>query len=73
MYSEEVTSIFDVVQTGSGVHPTSCPMGTGGSFPGVKWPVREADHSPLASAEVRKMWIYISTPPYTLMAYCLIR
>jgi hypothetical protein len=34
-----------VVQTGSGVYPTSYPMGTGGSFPGVKaardwsWPL----------------------------------
>jgi hypothetical protein len=26
----------DSVQTGSGVHPTSYPMGTGGSFPGGK-------------------------------------
>jgi hypothetical protein len=25
-----------VVQTGSGVHPTSCPMGSGGSFLGGK-------------------------------------
>jgi hypothetical protein len=24
------------VQTGSGVHPTSYPMGIGGSFPGAK-------------------------------------
>jgi hypothetical protein len=24
------------VQTGSGAHPTSCTMGTGGPFPGVK-------------------------------------
>jgi hypothetical protein len=24
------------VQTGSGAHPASCPMGTGGSFPGGK-------------------------------------
>jgi hypothetical protein len=24
------------VQTGSGAHPTSCPMGTGGLFPGGK-------------------------------------
>jgi hypothetical protein len=28
----------------SGVHPTSYPMGTGGSFPGVKRPGFEADH-----------------------------
>jgi hypothetical protein len=30
-------------------------------YRGVKWPGREADHSPPASAEVKKMWIYIST------------
>jgi hypothetical protein len=32
--------------------------------PGVKRPGREADHSPPARAEVRKTWIYTSTPPY---------
>jgi hypothetical protein len=26
--------------------------------------VREADHSPPTSAEVKKTWIYTSTPPY---------
>jgi hypothetical protein len=46
------------------VHPTSYPMGTGGSNPG-----READHSPPAAfAEVKKMWIYTSKPPHALMA-----
>jgi hypothetical protein len=44
-----------VVQTGSGAHPASYPMGTRGSSPGVKRPGREADHSPPASAEVKKM------------------
>jgi hypothetical protein len=29
-------SLLHVAQTGSGVHPTSYPMGTGGSFPGGK-------------------------------------
>jgi hypothetical protein len=33
-------------------------------FPGIKRLGREADHSPPASAEVKKMWIYTSTPPY---------
>jgi hypothetical protein len=28
--------------------------------PGVKWQGREADHSPPASAEVKKLWIYTS-------------
>jgi hypothetical protein len=41
------------VQTGSGAHPASCTMGTGGPFPGAKaWPGHDADHSPLSSAEV---------------------
>jgi hypothetical protein len=57
-----------IVQTGSGVHPTSYKMGTGGSFPGVKPQGREADHSPPTSAEVKKMWIYTSTPLYVFMA-----
>jgi hypothetical protein len=51
-----------------GNHPTSYTMGTGSSFPGVKLPGREVDHSTPTSAEVKKMWIYISTPPYAFMA-----
>jgi hypothetical protein len=42
---------FAHVQTGPGTHPVSCTMGTG-SFPGVKWPGRGADHPPPPSAEV---------------------
>jgi hypothetical protein len=63
-------SLLHVIQTGSGAHPASYPMGTGGSFPGreVKQQGCEADHSPPASAEVRKTWIYTSTPPYAFMA-----
>jgi hypothetical protein len=41
--------------------------------PGVKRQEGEADHSAPASAEVKKMWICTSTPPYTFMAQCLIR
>jgi hypothetical protein len=41
------------VQTGSGAHPASCTMGTGGPFPVVKArPLRDADHSPPSSTEV---------------------
>jgi hypothetical protein len=36
--------------------------------PGVKRQGREADHSPLTSANVKKMWSYTSTPPYAFMA-----
>jgi hypothetical protein len=36
------------VQAGSGAHPASCTMGTGGPFPGGKArPGRDAYHSPL--------------------------
>jgi hypothetical protein len=38
--------------------------------PGVKRPGREADHSPPAIAEVKKMWIYTSNTPYAFMAQC---
>jgi hypothetical protein len=41
------------VQTGSGAHPASCTMGTGGPFPGGKErPGCDADHSPPSSVEV---------------------
>jgi hypothetical protein len=40
----------------------------GALIPGVKRPGREAHHSPPASAEVKKMWIYTFTPPYGFMA-----
>jgi hypothetical protein len=40
-------------QTGSGAHPDSCTMGTGGPFPGTKErPGRDTDHSHPSSAEV---------------------
>jgi hypothetical protein len=42
------------VQTGSGAHPASCPMGTGDPFPGGKArPGWDADHSPPSSTEVK--------------------
>jgi hypothetical protein len=47
--------------------PPIQPMGTGALSPGVKRQGCEADHSPPASAEVKKMWIYTSTLPYGFM------
>jgi hypothetical protein len=61
-------SLFQVVQTGSGVHSTSCTIGTRGSFRGGKAAGLEADQSPPVSAEVMKMWICASTFPYAFMA-----
>jgi hypothetical protein len=60
--------LFSISSRPAWVHPTSYKMGTGGSFLGLKRQGREADHSPPTSAEVKKMWIYTSTPPYVFMA-----
>jgi hypothetical protein len=49
---KDFSSILCVL-IGSEAHPASCPMGTGGPFSGSKTrPGRDADHSPLSSAEV---------------------
>jgi hypothetical protein len=62
-------SLLYIIQIGCGAHPASYPMDTGGSFPrGLKRQGREADYSPPASAEVKKIWIYSSTPTYAFMA-----
>jgi hypothetical protein len=63
-----VKHLLHVVQTGSGAHPGSNPMDTGDFFPWVKRQGREDDHSSPASAEVKEMWIYTTTPPYAFMA-----
>jgi hypothetical protein len=46
-------SLLRRVQTGSVAHPTSYPMGTGGSFRGDKRPWPEADYLFALSAEVK--------------------
>jgi hypothetical protein len=50
------------VQTGCGAHPASYPTGTGALSLGVKHQGLQAYHSPPTSAEVKKMWVYTSTP-----------
>jgi hypothetical protein len=61
-------------RSGCGARPASYPMGTGALSMGVKRPRREADHSPLSSAEVKNLWNYTSTPPIRLhgVVVCLI-
>jgi hypothetical protein len=50
--AKDISSNFSV-KIGSGAHPASCPMGTGGPLPGDKArPGCDADHSPPFSAEV---------------------
>jgi len=61
------------VQTGSGAHSGSHPMGTRGSFPMIKRLRGEADHSSEFSAEVKNAWSYTSTPQYVFKACCLVQ
>jgi hypothetical protein len=55
-------SLLHHIQTGSGAHPASYPMVTGGFLPLVERPVREADHLPPSSAKVQDVWRYTSAP-----------
>jgi hypothetical protein len=50
----------------SALGPTQTPIQRvpGALSPRVKRQGRKADHSPPASAEVKEMWIYTSTPSY---------
>jgi hypothetical protein len=71
------------VPVGSRILSTSFRPALGPTQPPVEWVPRtlspalkrqgrEADHSPPASAEVKKMWIYTSIPLYAFMALCVI-
>jgi hypothetical protein len=53
---------LQVVPTGSRNHQASYPMDIGNFSLSVKRPGREADHSPPTSVEIKKIWIYTSTP-----------
>jgi hypothetical protein len=54
---------FHRVQNSSVAHPTSHPVGRGGSFPGVKQPGCEADCSPPSSAKVEEcVELYLHSP-----------
>jgi hypothetical protein len=63
------------IQTGSGAHPASFPIGSGSSFPGGK--TAGAWSSPLTSTYCRgqRKYSYNSTPPppYVFMACCLVK
>jgi hypothetical protein len=63
----QVFSILRSVQTDCGAHPTAYPVGTGGSFPGVKREGNESGYSPPSSAEVSENELLLHSP-YVFMA-----
>jgi len=64
MYSYNFNfSVPQSVQTGSGDHTVSYPMGTTGCFHGGK----TADHSPPNIAEVKNKWSYSSSHQYVFI------
>lgn len=56
-------SLRHFLQTGSRAYSASCPVDTGGSVPGIRPQVCEADNSPPSSREVKTVCSYSSTPP----------
>jgi hypothetical protein len=55
------------VQTGSGAHPASYPIGTAGSLSGGKArPGRDSDHSPQLVPRFSMSWSYTSSHPMRL-------
>jgi hypothetical protein len=61
------------VETGSGAHQVSYPMGIGGSFPGCKAAGPEADHSTPSSAEVKEYVELYLHSQYVFMAWCSVK
>jgi hypothetical protein len=66
-------SVHHSIQTSSGAHPASYPVGTRVLSVGVQWPGYEANHSLPSSAEVKNAWSYISMPLYVCMVWYLVK
>jgi len=64
LHVHEAKSLTGVV---SGDAPHIALTASGGSFPEVKRPSREAEHSPPSSADIKNMWKYTSTLQYVFM------
>ena len=56
------SSLLQIVQMGSGAHPTPYSMGIEVLSPEAMRPGRDVDNSPPSSARDNKEWSYTSTP-----------
>jgi hypothetical protein len=64
--------LYHSYQTGSGVHPASYPMRTGGSFPGGKAARERSPPLPSSQCQGQEWRSYTSTIPHVFMAQRLI-
>jgi hypothetical protein len=62
-----VKNFLQFVNRVSGTHPTFYPVGSLGSFHGIKRSDREAEVSPESSAEVKTRRNFPSTHPYIFL------
>jgi len=69
--NDGIFSLCHHVQTGSGAHPTSYPLGSGALTPGVKQLGHEADHSSHLVPRLRMCGAIPTLPQYIMM--CLIK
>jgi hypothetical protein len=63
---EGILSLRHRVQTDSGAHRKPFPWG-------VKWPGREAVHSPPSSVEVKNAWSFTTMPPTVVKTAALLK
>jgi hypothetical protein len=68
----EFESRSSAQKNSSEAHSASDLMDTGAVSPVVKRPECEADHLPPSGAEIKKLWIYTSTPTRAMIAWRLI-
>jgi hypothetical protein len=65
--------VFEPRQTSwedSGTHPTFYQTATGGSYPGVKPPEREAEHSDPSSKTVKLSLYFFLAEHHAMKVYC---
>jgi hypothetical protein len=66
------SSLYNI-DSGSGAHPASCPLGTGVNTSVQMSVGREVNHNHPYKIEVKNARSYTSTPQYICMAWCWVK